>query len=514
MVACAPIPVLDVFCETLGVIAEVGFQSVAALEGAKAAIESMSAVTAHRKEQAEIALAIAKHEEAAASTLQAEEIQGFAEEKLSQAALESHESVEAAAESEEVSLLGEKKLKDSQEEEAMALLDEEKSAEYAARAARDESLAVEDEATGLAELAESKELTAKSMTEEIESIAERTDAEAKGTKSERLLKKSLGHAMSAMAMAVNAFITAGLVAYIMTMRVFMKVIVPSAGRAFRGESTFNLRVTAAAALDLTTKIALHLFAVALSISALGDSLIKFDGMHRFAKAKSILHLSLIGGTIESAAISLLAACGRRKSIGFDLLASWIYLVPRVLLEILVVVAVCGQGVFSTVMPYVNQMWLGCLVVFVLMMYARKAKQTKPVSSIQFEEDSFCGVERQRIAAVVDVSEYGSLEEVSLLTSESSNKSNKSNLHKETISTQLPWQIRRSFGDYLAGLKLWSDLLVITLVVIIFLHSGPILEILQPVSKTALGAISSVVSFPVLAAAGLMGLIVVHFVFVR
>ena len=505
--ACAPIPFLDVFCETLGSIVEIGYQSVAALEGAKAAIESISAVTAQRKEQAEIGLAMAKHEEAAASTLQAEELQGIAEEKLSQAALESQESVAAAAESKEASLLEEKKLKDSQEEEAMALLDEEQSAEYAAQAARDEGLALEDEATGLAEQAESEELTATSMAEEVESIAERTDAETKGTESGRLLKQSLGHAISATAMALSAFFTAGLVAYIMIMRVVTKAVIPSAGRVFRGEST---AFRPAAAIDWTTKVTVHLCAVAISISILRHSLSNFDDMHRFSKAKSVLQLCLLAGTIESVAISFFAAYGKRKvaiAVVLDLVANWVHLVPRVLLEILVAVAACGQGVFSLVMPYANKIGLGCLMALLLTISAQTfTRNTVPASSIQFIE------ERQQIATVVNTSEYGSLEEVSLLSSESSNKSDHS---KKTIGTR-SWlqRTRRSFGDYLAGLKLWSDLLVLTLVVIILRHSAPLLVTLQPVAKTALGAISSAVSTPVLVAAGLMCLIIVHFVFVR
>jgi len=297
-----------------------------------------------------------------------------------------------------------------------------------------------------------------------------------------------------------------------------KIIIPSAGRVIRGESTV---FRTAAAVDWTTTVIFHLFVVALSISVLGNGLAKFEDMHRFVKAKSMLHLSLTAGTIESAVISLLAAYRKRKvatAIILDLAACWIFLVPQVLLEILIVVAVCGQGVFSSVMPYVSQIWLGSLLAVILIMSVQTVTpKTKPDSSIKFIEDSFCGTERQQIVTVVNTSEYGSLEEVSLLSSESS-----SDRHKETISntqqhssTQSPWQIRRrSFSDYLAGLRLWSDILVLTLVVIILRHSAPIVETLQPVAKTALGAISSTVSIPVLVAAGLMALITVHFVFVR
>merc|ERR1712232_607810 len=95
----------------------------------------------------------------------------------------------------------------------------------------------------------------------------------------------------------------------MIMRVFAKVIIASAGRVIRGESTV---FRTAAAVDWTTTVIFHLFVVALSISVLGNGLAKFEDMHRFVKATSILHLSLTAGTIESAVISLLAAYRKRK----------------------------------------------------------------------------------------------------------------------------------------------------------------------------------------------------------
>lgn len=125
MAACAPIPLLNVFCEAFGSIIETGYQSVAALEGAKSAIETMSAVTAQRKEHAELIIAIEKQGEAARLTVQAEEFQALSEEEAGKAALEEGESEAAAVEVGEAQLLGEEKLEESEKEEALAALDEE-----------------------------------------------------------------------------------------------------------------------------------------------------------------------------------------------------------------------------------------------------------------------------------------------------------------------------------------------------------------------------------------------------
>lgn len=63
--ACTPIPFLNFFCEALGAITETALQGRAAFEGAKTALESLSAASAQRKETAELAIALEKQEEAA-----------------------------------------------------------------------------------------------------------------------------------------------------------------------------------------------------------------------------------------------------------------------------------------------------------------------------------------------------------------------------------------------------------------------------------------------------------------
>lgn len=88
-------------------------------------METISAVTAQRKEHAEIIIALEKQEEAARLAMEGEEFQGLAEEESGKAVLEEGESDASGVEAGESQVLGEEKLKESEEKEALATLDEE-----------------------------------------------------------------------------------------------------------------------------------------------------------------------------------------------------------------------------------------------------------------------------------------------------------------------------------------------------------------------------------------------------
>ena len=65
VVACTPFPLLNFFCDAVGAISEIALQGRAAFEGVKTAVESYAAASAQRKENAKLAIALEKHEEAA-----------------------------------------------------------------------------------------------------------------------------------------------------------------------------------------------------------------------------------------------------------------------------------------------------------------------------------------------------------------------------------------------------------------------------------------------------------------
>ena len=125
MAACTPFPILNVVCDVVGSIIEAGYQGVAAFEGAKAAVETISAVTAQRKEHAELIIAVEEQEEAARRSFEAEEFQVKAEEEIGKAAFEESDSVALGVEAGEAKVLGEELVRQSEEEEALAALDEE-----------------------------------------------------------------------------------------------------------------------------------------------------------------------------------------------------------------------------------------------------------------------------------------------------------------------------------------------------------------------------------------------------
>ena len=125
MVACSPIPIINIFCDAVGAIIESGYQGIAAFEGAKSAIETISAVTAQRKEHAELLLAIEKQGEATRFAFEAEQFQGLADEESGKAALEEGESETARVEAGEAHMFGEEMLGESEREEALAAFDEE-----------------------------------------------------------------------------------------------------------------------------------------------------------------------------------------------------------------------------------------------------------------------------------------------------------------------------------------------------------------------------------------------------
>lgn len=123
MAACTPIPVLNLICDAVGAVIEAGYQGIAAFEGAKAAVETISAVTAQRKEQAELVMAVENQEEAARLAVESEQFQVKADEESGKAAFEESDSEATKVDAGEAQLLGDEKIEQSEEEEALAAFD-------------------------------------------------------------------------------------------------------------------------------------------------------------------------------------------------------------------------------------------------------------------------------------------------------------------------------------------------------------------------------------------------------
>lgn len=125
MAACAPIPGLNIVCEAVGSVVEVGYQSIAAVEGAKAAVETIQGVTAAQKGRAEMILALRGHEEETRLVLEAQQFQLKADEEGSNAITEQAESEALIGEAKESELMGNERAQQSEKDEAMAAIDKE-----------------------------------------------------------------------------------------------------------------------------------------------------------------------------------------------------------------------------------------------------------------------------------------------------------------------------------------------------------------------------------------------------
>ena len=125
MAACAPIPGLNIVCEAVGSVVEVGYQSIAAVEGAKAAVETIQGVTAAQKGRAEMILALRGHEEETRLVLEAQQFQLKADEEGSNAITEQAESEALIVEAKESEMMGNERAQQSEKDEAVAAIDEE-----------------------------------------------------------------------------------------------------------------------------------------------------------------------------------------------------------------------------------------------------------------------------------------------------------------------------------------------------------------------------------------------------
>ena len=112
--------------------------------------------------------------------------------------------------------------------------------------------------------------------------------------------------------------------------------------------------------------------------------------------------------------------------------------------------------------------------------------------------------------------YGSMEDESLLPdehviNEGTQSSNSENKSFSTHMTFLNWNVCR---DYFARLRLASDILVLSLVIVLIKNFTPLLGVLQPLAKTSMGMMTAWVSVPLLVVAVLVLMMIIHFLFVH
>ncbi|KAL9188220.1 hypothetical protein ACHAXT_006598 [Thalassiosira profunda] len=522
MAACAPIPILNIFCEALGGVIETGYQGIAAVEGAKSAVETISAAAAQRKEHAELVLAVEKQEEAARLGVEAEHFQTMADEEIAKAIVEEGESDAAIAEAGESELLGEERLEESEREEALAALDEEKATEEYAKAARDESVALEEESSAIASQIQSEELLAEGTSEEFESLAERADGEAKEIEAENIMKQSVGQGLKALWLVIHATLTAVLVVYVIFMRGMLEIAVPGLTSVFRGETQLGVALI----LDRLSGFILHgaiLIGTISSWPALTSNLEKISAPLR---VRSLFFLAVFAAVVEAIGIHATRAACSCQSKDMDArstlatavwacLSNLAHLIPRVLMELLTLVVIFGPGVFhgAFFLP-LKPVWIwGSIasVVFILI-FASTVKKAAPNESSAKEEEGAFLFSNGQTSERIDVDKecgYGSMEEVSLLSSEDCTSQSSGHATPNCFG-----RCKKACHRYFEGLRPSSDLLVLALMTMLLWRCSPALRVLYPLAKTSLGTISTWVSVPSLIGAGIVLAVIVHFAFVR
>jgi hypothetical protein len=345
MAACAPIPLINAVCEAIGSAVEVGYQSVAAVEGAKAAIDSISAAAARGRERAELILATEKREEAERLAIEAEELQVQADEEGVQATIDEGHATDMDVTAGEETALGEEELEASEQEKAMAASLKEKATEQYAKAARDESIAAEEETSAIAIESEANELLSSSTKDEFQSLEEKADATAKDTEAEGLVKQSLGYGLRAFGFVIHSIFTAGLVTYIIIMKGLTKTVMPSIGQLWRGESQLFISTVQLQAYCIDFLI--HFGIVIGIIATLPNLLLNFETTSASLRIKSLFIVAALAGGIESV-VKGVATGSTIVSASLGFISNLVLSVPVYMMELLIAVVLLGPGVFGSI----------------------------------------------------------------------------------------------------------------------------------------------------------------------
>lgn len=454
----------------------------------------------------------------------------MAEEEDAKATEEFAEAKKLKKDMEESKYLAQSEKDEALKDETLAALDEDAAAEYAAKSARDEAIGTEEEASSIAAQTQSEELLGSSTGEELTANSIRVNAESKEGEAEQVTKRSLSHGTHAFRFAFQSLMTAGLVIYVVVMRFLFHFLVPAIKRSFTPESQFTILEFGERLLLLT----MHFSVVLGTITSLVGRL-NFDD-DAITRLKALVLLASAAGLIESTGIhSLTEACCCRMngndaitatiSIVVSFVSNIIYLVPVVLMECLILVVAFGPNVFDQIHNALagNQvlLWFALLLMFSMRIFkfkrisVAKSGQAKDKSELESgeEEGYFCGDERESLSVLNTYEldqEYGSMEEISLL---SSPELSEVNSRSESSSEKKSPNCSQKFCQYWKSLQMPADLFVFSLMVMQILHSFPLLNLLEPVTKSFFGIAASLY-LPILLVVSIGFVFCVHFMFVR
>jgi hypothetical protein len=435
----------------------------------------------------------------------------------------------------------------SEEEEVIAELDQEEAVRHSGLATEHEALAVEKEAAALTAQTEAEERFEQSTAEEFEAQSERLDAEAKEKKARKLMEQSLGHAMNALGFVLSSILTAAGVLYIITMKTIVKRVVPAASKCWRGKQTLNTFNV----WHKMSEAALHAGVVFAVMVTLSSSLTQFAAEPAWMRWRYLLNLAVVVGFVESILIRSIpttCCCWRNgedamtivAKTGLVLFEGIFHIVPAVLIELLILLTLIGPGLFNfEALIASNSLWVWMILCILAVSHAwffelrplcmktmkDQCSHSRKSISNGWEEDEFihnqCGDQHVLIGTIVD-NEYGSMEEVSLLSTVQHPNFNFSTESVSTINARSPLASTQKFlqrckqsGQHLCRALHWKlDLLALSLMVMLLYASTPAITVLHPLAERSFAALSSLLSLPVLIAGVVSAVALAHLVFIR
>ena len=329
-----------------------------------------------------------------------------------------------------------------------------------------------------------------------------------------MMKESLGHGTHALGLAIHSLVTCMLVVYVLLMRVLLKTMVPCVARTWRGESSPN------SIIERLLGFIIHAGFIIGALALIPAPLLGFENMETVSKVKSLLYFALILSFMESIFFhTTYEICHCRMkgmktgptmaAVTRAFLSNLVHF-PVVIIELMILLTMFGHGFFNqthedlaNVNPFIIWAILLLLVFFTIQIRVLKLKKPNKLTI-----DVECDIQNG----------YGSMEDVCLLPghvinkgTQSSNSENRSFSDEYSHTTFLNWNACR---DYFARLRLASDILVLSLVIVLIKNFTPLLGVLQPLAKTSMGMMTAWVSVPLLVVALLVLMMIIHFLFVH
>ncbi|KAL7514286.1 hypothetical protein ACHAXN_012063 [Cyclotella atomus] len=542
--SCEVIPVLNVFCDIAGAITEAGLQSVAAVEAAKSAVESITAATWSGKEREELLATSNEHAEAARDAVEGSKFHALSIESSEKSIAEKADSVTFHESELNAKGIAEEKLAASEEEESMSKFDEEEASRHSAEAAEHEALATEEEAAATTSQLESEERLDQSTAEEFESQYDRMSAKSNENEARKLLEQSISHGIQALWFVLSSILTAVGVIYVVSMKTLTKRAIPTVLTLWRGEhdsTSFDLFRAAA-------EVILHASLVFGVIATLPSSFSNFADLSTWSRWKELINMAVFVGITESILIySLSEMCccqmkGRTANVtaassGTEFFGKSMLIIPTVLIELLIVLTLCGPDVFDHISslsfsPYL--VWGAILPFVTLYMWHFRLKSVqvenatssshKSISS-GWDEDEFAyGNGSDSLIGTSIDKEYGSMEEVSLLSATKQTGDNSLTVNSQQINAEdstsdtisISYYFQRLHKDLKRACSILHnrlDLLAIVLMTMLLYRSSPVIKILHPVAAKSFAALDSLLSTPVLVGGIISAAAIVHFVFI-